>query len=443
MTRHKHLKQLVRSRMTKTGESYAAARRQILGEAALDTAPIPSIHHDPHLPGNIPATTALRVLLTQAGIRDPRTGRPLSEALLFAIAGGIGIGAFSFLYEKEDFASFMIAGRHRWHDDLAYLRNAAERLGAETLVEEAASAPKAARQLAAMLDEHGPCIAWVDSASLSHRAMPEFWRGGGYHVITVYRIEGDDALIGDLSDETIRISLSELADARGRIKKQKNRLLRIGATQARPDLAAVFRGGLRACHDGLTGEGGVKGFTASFSLDVLRRWGEQLHGGTGKESWETRFPPGSRLWHGLTSIYDFIEHYGTGGGLCRSIFAIGLAEAAEALQDQRLQAAADRYAELGRGWSTLANAALPDHVPLFQAARESLTRKAELTNSGGDIAEIGAAWAELDQLAAAARREFPLTAGECADLRAELKRQVLDLYEGEQAAQQELSRLAG
>src|SRR6266851_9255758 len=102
MTARKNLKKLVRARMTKTGESYASARRQIIRQAEPPTDPALRCH----FPGNVPATTALRVLLAHAGVRAPRTDEPFSEALLFGIAGGIGVGVFQFVYEKEDFASF-------------------------------------------------------------------------------------------------------------------------------------------------------------------------------------------------------------------------------------------------------------------------------------------------------------------------------------------------
>src|SRR5437016_3006893 len=79
----------------------------------------------------------------------------------------------------------------------------------------------------ATLAQSGPCVAWVDMAGLPHRAMPSLYSGGGYHVVVVYRINEEDgtALIGDLTDKPISISLTDLAQARARIKKQKNRVL--------------------------------------------------------------------------------------------------------------------------------------------------------------------------------------------------------------------------
>ncbi len=47
---------------------------------------------------------------------------------MFGIAGGVGAGVVAFHYDKEDFSSFFIAGRHLWQDDLAYIQSACVRL---------------------------------------------------------------------------------------------------------------------------------------------------------------------------------------------------------------------------------------------------------------------------------------------------------------------------
>src|SRR5262245_1257248 len=247
MTAQKHLKQLIRTRMQKTGERYATARRQLIGKIQPENT-------DPltrwHFPGNVPATTALRILLTHHGLRAPHTGEPFSEAMLFGIAGGIGIGVFSFFYEREDFASFFVAGRHQWHDDEGYLKNALIRFGLKPVVQESGGATTAAQQLRAMLEQNGPSIAWVDMAGLPHRALPKQYSGGGYHVIIVYRVDeaGGTALIGDSTDEPISIPLTDLGQARARIKKQKNRLLSLASipkNYKQPEHAALVQAGLK------------------------------------------------------------------------------------------------------------------------------------------------------------------------------------------------------
>ena len=173
MTQHKHLKAHVRARMARTGERYAAARRHVVAAIrsdgaepstsidaalALDgdhaasataSAAPPSVRAAFHFPGSVPATTALRSVLAAAGVRNPATGEPLTEAMLFGIAGGIGIGVFAFYYEREGFASFFIAGRHRWQDDEGYLKSACDRLGVTPIVQESGGAKAAAPALQA------------------------------------------------------------------------------------------------------------------------------------------------------------------------------------------------------------------------------------------------------------------------------------------------------
>ena len=416
--------------MMKTGESYATARRHIVRQPAQPSA-------DPatqwHFPGNVPATTALRVLLAHAGVRAPHDGAPFSEAMLFGLAGGIGIGVFSFLYEKEDFASFFIAGRHLWQDDEQYLRQACARLGIAPKVWETAGAREAERHLAEAL-EQGPCIAWVDAAQLPHRAMPESWSGGGYHVITVYAMRGADALIGDRSDQPIPIPLDVLRSARRRIAKFKHRLLTVPPTAVVSELAPLVREGLRACHQGL-----VQQRNRNFTLESIRIWGERLHGSTDRERWERIFAPGKRLWRGLVSIYDFIEHYGTGGGLCRPLFADFLAEAADAIGDARLRSLASTHMELGHEWTALAHAALPDEVPELRRARELHDRKAELVAAGGPADEAREVWSGIAQLEQEAAATFPLSAAQSDALRASLQQRVRALYERERMAHAELA----
>src|SRR5262249_28175307 len=156
-----------------------------------------------HFPGHVPATTALRTLLSHAGVRNPLTGEPFSEALLFVIAGGIGVGMFTFFYEKENFASFYIAGRHSWFHYVVYYQDAFARFGIEPIVQEWSGPKTADTQLRETLAEGAPCIAWVDMAMLPHRGMPAMMQGGGYHVVTAYKLQGDSVVIGDLTDEPI------------------------------------------------------------------------------------------------------------------------------------------------------------------------------------------------------------------------------------------------
>ncbi len=461
MTAHKHFKALVRARMKKTGESYSTARRMTLNEhtAASAAEAIATVRprgagaSDPaspkadgparfHVPGSIPATTALRVALTAAGGLHPATHSSLSEPLLFAIAGGIGIGVAQFFYEKEDFASFFLAGRHLWQDDQAYLTSALARLGVSSTVLEAGTAKAAEKNLRAALAAGAPCIAWLDMAHLPHRAMPSEFSGGGYHVITVYDLDeaAQTARIGDLTDSPISLPFEDLAAARARIKKFKQRVLSVSPVTGALDLAGAVRAGLRAGAQALTAKPS-KSAPKMFSLDGLRDWAERLHGATSADAWPRVFAPGARLWTGLCSIHEFIEYYGTGGGLCRPLFATALHEAAEVASLPALHAVAAEYDRLGAQWCALAEAALPADVPLFSQARELYVRRHELTAAAAEpdaLPELQQTWQALAALKRTAAERFPLSEKACDQLCAALQERVRSIHEQERAAVEQL-----
>ena len=425
MTAHKHFKQLVRARMVKTGESYTTARRQIIQQAQIGAEEGPGRWH---LPGNIPAATALRILLTAAGARDPRTGAPFSEAIVFGICGGIGLGIASFYYAAADFSSFYIAGRHLWHDHLAYLKLALGRFDITPAVRETTGAKGAMKELCAALEE-GPCIAWVD----------------GYHVLTVYGLDEAKgiALIGDLADEPAEMSLERLAEIRSRIKQYKHRLLSVPASAGatvKCDPDRMIRAGLRACYDGLK-SGPAKGAAAMSGLERIRKWGEQLRPDSKlKDGWRQMFPRGHRLWQGLTSIHEFVEHHHSGGGLCRPMFAQFLNEAADISGLDGLTALSKTYAELGLRWSDLAMAALPAEVAAFREARNLCSRRAELKNSGEEMRGCDQMIQDQKEMA---KQEFPLSEARCAALLESLHGKVMGIYQAEVAAHAALGKLLG
>jgi uncharacterized protein DUF4872/butirosin biosynthesis protein H-like len=421
MTSHKHLKQLVRARMAKTGESYSAARRQVLRQAP---QALPAKQAPYHFPGSVPAAAILRALLTHAGVRDPTTGAPLSEAMVFGIAGGIGAGMFSFHYAKENLSTFFVAGRHLWQDHRAWAEGAAKRLGVKAVVKESSGVKPGELLLRQLLEGGRPVMVWVE----------------GYRVIGVHAIddEAGTALVGEVADELRRMPLSDLAATRARVKTQKNRLLALEPAGKPPKLADLVRAGVSACAQGLT-----KARMKNFTLEAFATWADRLDGSKAADSWEKIFPPGVHLYLGLRAVNEYIEHYGTGGGLCRPIFAEFLEESAERLGDANLARLARRYGALGAEWSALADAALPESVPAFRETKELLTRKAELFHTAGASAwERGACGEELGSFAAEMKERFPLDPAQCATLRKELKGRVRSLYEGEVAAAAELEAWA-
>lgn len=397
MTRHKSFKQRVRDRMTKTGERYTTARRQLLGHTAPDAEP-------PSYAGVHAATTAFRLLLRHAG-------HAASERTLLAAGGGVGIGVFAFHYEH--FSSLFLAGRHLWHDDLAFLQGLAGRFDCTLEVRETSGRKKAERDLFEML-EHGPVVAFVDLGTLGHRGPVE-----AYYLVTVLDAdpEAGTARIADLADAPLEVPLATLADARAKHRKFAHRLMRIERAPSELPWSRAVADGLWACAEGLVASP-MKGFGRNFTLDGLDDLVRRMRGG-GKDGWETVFPPGPRRWAALSAVYEYVEHYGTGGGLLRPFFASALRGAARHLNTDARRAA-DAYAALGEAWSDAAAHALTDEVPAFarlkgliddtyatyyaqeaganEALEDLRRRRAELTG-GEDALNGGDAAAHLEGLA--------------------------------------------
>ncbi|HEX6366503.1 MAG TPA: hypothetical protein VF000_10205, partial [Agromyces sp.] len=82
MTARKHLKQLVRERMRKTGEAYTVARRHVAD-------PDPSWEFRGGIDGD---AAAFANVLAHLGVVAPHTGEPLTEAMVLGVGGGLGAG---------------------------------------------------------------------------------------------------------------------------------------------------------------------------------------------------------------------------------------------------------------------------------------------------------------------------------------------------------------
>ena len=194
------------------------------------------------------------------------------------------------------------------------------------------------------------------------------------------------------------IKLSDLSAARGRIKKDKCRLLAVEKSETAGDLRAQIADALQACHSGFDERGCAEEIAQEFTLDALADLGRSAHQHERPGELGARLRPGKRLWNGLTFLSRFVEHYGSGGGLARPLMADFLTEASGTFKKPALRPLAARYAELGEMWSDLADAALPDSVPLFAEAKSLQTRYAELYHSGGSADEMKDCWTNLHEL---------------------------------------------
>ena len=303
---------------------------------------------------------------------------------------------------------------------------------------ETTGAAAARRNLEAAL-QHGPAIAWCDYVTLETRGIPLEMAGGGYHVVVVRSIDAaaGTATIDDLR-ATETIDLDRLERARARIAKDRNRVISVTGRAGDADLAAATTSGLRAMVDGLRNPR-----SSSFGLGAFDRLADRLTSDRGREARAVVFPRGRRLWVALRSVYEYVETYGTGGGLMRPMFARGLEQAVADGADPALAGIAERYAAIGRDWTALADASLPTTERLFAETREALDGRVEQFRAGATIDEMRWLNDRLEQLAGEADDGFPLSEDESVELLADLAARLREIVAAEQAALDELEAAIG
>ena len=349
MTKDRDFKKLVRERMARTGERYAAARAQLA-------------EREP--PGLHPETAALARVLAHANIAGPHG--PATEALLLGLGGGIGAACFTFEYKGHD-ASFYVATRcePQYAYGVDFITTAAERAGATCTIAESTTPAAGAQKLAAAAK---PAIVWLDIASLpwSRKLGGAADLGAMPHVIVVEQIDGDTAIVRDTPARPFAISLAELAAARKRLRAGKHRVLSV-ARGERPDWPAVYRDAIAACAAGLAGRTKIRGPMAkNFGLGGLRRWVSALANPKDAKAWTRVFPPASAA-SGLAWTRYWIEHAGTGGGAFRPMYAEFLDGAAKVLGAPVLGPLAKDYRALGAAWSAFASSLLSPFEPVRKA----------------------------------------------------------------------------
>jgi hypothetical protein len=433
MTAHKHLKERVRARMARTGESYTTARRHVLNA-------LPPAEYE-LLGGVHPDTHAIAGVLANRGLLAPHSGRPLSEAMVLGVAGGLGAGYILWEFKAHDLRTLVLGFRNSWQYPDRWAIKACRRLGVPAAVHETGSAAKARAELLATVGQGVPAIAWADQQALGYRHLPAWLEGHGGHPVTVYGIDepAGIALVDDRNRAPLTVGLEALAAARARVGSYRHRLLVLDAPAAELDtdgLRAAVRAGLaeQVEHLGRPSE--------SFSLPAFRKWARLLVDTRNAKAWPRVFADRVSLFDACLSVYENLEPAaGSGGGNLRGLYAEFLDEAAGLLDAPALGDAAAAYRAAAARWRAVADVALPaDREPFAEARR--LTDRLQAQVEGGDAARREAAgtaarlWALRDRW----RPAFPGDDADVEALLADLAAAVTAACQAEEAA---LQRLAG
>lgn len=379
-------------------------------------------------------TGSLHNALAYQGVKAPHTGKPISEALLLGISGGITFGYFTFEY--EGFLPHIALLTRNTFDPLETLY---DRLALPREVLHTSDPKKGEANLLEALEGGKPAIIWADMFSLPYYAYPEVSQMWAMMPMVVYGVENGSALLADRSNLPIKVAMETLTHARSIIKKDKFRVMTLDA----PDLSrlpAAVSKGIWQCIS-LFVEAPPKGAKNNFGLAALDHWAKMLTNTRNKQSWARYFEPGARMWMALAGdivqpgAYSWIKR-GKGNGAERGMYADFLDEAALLLDKPELKNVATIYRESATLWDVLADMLLPDDVPLFNETKDLLDRRRSLyielgAQSTDERLEINDRLRAIQQTVT---EDFPKNDAQVTTFREQLAEQVRTIHDKEREA---------
>lgn len=421
MTRQKQLKSLIRSRIDRTGESYMVARRHVLNAR-------PSSEYELR-GGNDPETSACANALANRGIVDPLSGRPISEALVLGIGGGLGAGYILWEFNATkgtDRKVVTLGFRNQWQYPDRWYAKVYERLGVAVHIHETSSVAKARELLDRALDDGLPAIAFVSTADLPFWHLPVEQSGWWGYPIAVYGRDGDRYLVDDRNLGRMTIGAAELAAARSRISSYKNRLVVADAAATELDEDRF----LRAVRAGLEEQvAHLSEKSDSFSLPAFDKWAKMLGHANSAKSWGNVFAQGAGLVEALVSVFEQVDDRGLFGGSQRALYAEFLDQIGPPI-GLDLSEPGDAYRVAAGRWLDVA--AVCRTVPAVDEAAR-LVRERRQAVERGDIGDdaAGEAAKGIARILASTK---PIGPGEMAGLFSDLSEAVRTVAGAERAA---------
>ena len=312
MTTDKAFKRVVRARMAKTGERYAAARRTLVegatdGHHAEPTADAATPSGYRMRGGLHPETATLANVLANQGVVSGVTGEPLTEAAILGIGGGLGAGYILWEFKSHGGPVLTLGFRNQpqYPSIPGWTGKTLDRLGIEPDLHETGGARGAREALDARLEAGVPVIAWVDLQSIGTWGQPEDLSGHFGLVVVVFGRDADGSyLVDDRGLTPFRVSPAVMAAARGRIGSFKHRIVGLRTTPGpipAERLQAAMRAGLEDQVDHLRSP------SDSFSLPAWRKWGRLMTDERNAKAWPRVFADGHGLFGSLSAIHESVD----------------------------------------------------------------------------------------------------------------------------------------
>ncbi len=232
----------------------------------------------------------------------------------------------------------------------------------------------------------------------------------------------------------LKASRKELAAARARVKKEKFRMMTLDVPsfdKLAQNVDTALRGTVKSFFTSP-----IKGYASNFGFAAYQRWADILTNDKDKQSWNRIFPTGRPMFAGLTSSFDRIETFWTGGAASRPAFGDYLDEASLILKRPALREAAKQFRSLAPAWNSLCTALLPDEIAPFKEARELMVQKRDLfqQNGAASLKDIKKIHERLAKIRASMQKKFPLKGSAELDFKENLRSHILKVYDLEHKA---------
>ncbi len=383
-------------------------------------------------------SAVLKDQLQFSGVVAAHTKKPLSEAYVFGVAGGIATGYSCVpMPSSPGLGSGMaLIGRNRaFLPDGKYQAEFYRRIEVKALSVEEPDAGRAAKNLAAALKADRPVVVWCSPLLFPHQS----WTAtAGLATLLVHAIDKKTkkATVSDGGPRPFKVALDDLEQIRGRVNPAHNRILVIDPPKKleKDLLGRAAMHGVRACL-ALMREPPLPSHDPFALAEAATFLANPHH----SKSWHALFP-GSRVYLPLVDLFQSIETAWTGGGFFRPLFADFLDEAAALTRRKELVASAAQYRKLGKKWSELADAALPRRYQVFKKTRETLIKVEKAYRSKGAAANatIVRHRAALAKLEEQAITNFPMDGWGINKLLDEVAARLADVARDEGIAAREL-----
>ncbi|MCI0711625.1 MAG: BtrH N-terminal domain-containing protein [Chloroflexi bacterium] len=358
---------------------------------------------------------------------------PLSEALLLGISGGITFGYFLFDYEGYD-PYFNILTRNTFDP----LDTIFDRLSIARNVFQTTDETRARQNLLDALDQGDPALVWVDFYSMPYNRLPNDENMWMIAPVVIFGLEDGKVCVADRSSQPLTVDVQTFMQARGRVKKDKYRVMSLEM----PDmdkLPTAIQKGIWQCINLFT-EAPPKGSRKNFGFEAYDQWSNMLTNTRNKQSWERFFPAGSRLYAAQKNAISWIQQWGMADGAERGAYADFMDEAATILNKPALSEVGETFRRAADEWNGLAKAFLPEDVPLLRETRELLTQQHTLFTDYGDqkMDKLRSIDQRLEEIKSAVISGYPMSDSEVAAYRERLQSHVETIASLERDAIQHL-----